>query len=112
MKTNKYIKGFLEDIVLQMIQDSGKMYGYQITHRVKELTQGEISFTEGALYPVLHRLENKGLLEVSFDKVEGRVRKYYALTPEGGKAISSSSADLASFISNLQLVFNLKTSGI
>jgi DNA-binding PadR family transcriptional regulator len=109
MSSNKYIKGFLEDIVMQMINDSGKMYGYQITQKVKERTQGEISFTEGALYPVLHRLESKGHLTVSFQKVEGRVRKYYELTPLGGKLVKNNTEDLTSFLHNLQLVFNIKT---
>ncbi|MGB0805878.1 MAG: PadR family transcriptional regulator [Salibacteraceae bacterium] len=108
MGSNKYIKGFLEDIVLQMIHDAGKMYGYQITQKVKDKTNGEISFTEGALYPVLHRLESKGALKVSFEKVEGRVRKYYQLTENGHTLVTDNSDDLISFLSNLQLVFNLK----
>ncbi|MFT5877668.1 MAG: PadR family transcriptional regulator PadR [Dokdonia sp.] len=108
MKSNKYIQGFLEDIVLQMIKDSGKMYGYQITQRVKELTQGEISFTEGALYPVLNRLEAKDLLTVSFEKGEGRVRKYYEFTPQGGQLRVGNADDLAHFLTRLHIVFNVK----
>ncbi len=108
MGANKYIKGFLEDIVLQLIQENGKMYGYELTQKVKEITSGELSFTEGALYPVLHRLEGKGLLEVSFENVEGRTRKYYSLTPKGGKNIIDAQEGLSQFLNGLQRVFKLK----
>lgn len=112
MSANKYIKGFLEDIVLQMIRENGKMYGYQITQKVKEITSGEMSFTEGALYPVLHKLESKGALEVSYEKVAGRTRKYYALTPQGGVLISETKERLTHFINSLNVVFNLPNNKI
>jgi len=108
MKDKVYIKGFLEDIVLQLIRDNDKMYGYEITQKVKQLTAGEIKLTEGALYPVLHKLESKGLLTASFDKVDGRTRKYYELTVEGGEKSKKSIAELQNFIGNLQTLFNLK----
>ena len=38
------------------------MYGYQLTQRAKELTEGELEMTEGALYPLLHKLESDGLI--------------------------------------------------
>ena len=109
MGANKYIKGFLEDIVLQLIHENGKMYGYEISQKVKEITAGDLTFTEGALYPVLHRLEGKGMLAVSFENVEGRTRKYYALTPEGGRSIPAVQEGLFQFLSGLQRVFNLKS---
>lgn len=108
MKNKKYIKGFLEDIVLQLIRKNDKMYGYEITQKVKEITSGEISLTEGALYPVLHRLEGQNLLTVSFEKVDGRVRKYYQLTPEGGECIRNNVVELEAFLTGLNSLFNLK----
>ena len=108
MKDKVYIKGFLEDIVMNLIRKNDKMYGYEITQKVKELTQGQIKLTEGALYPVLHKLESKKLLTASFEKVGGRTRKYYELTVEGGEKSKQSLAELESFIGNLQTLFNLK----
>ncbi len=53
MATKNYIKGFLEDIVLYLIHENHEMYGYEITKKVQEITNGTITVTEGALYPIL-----------------------------------------------------------
>ena len=63
------------------------MYGYEITQRVGELSDGRILLTEGALYPTLHKLEAEGLLKTEVVNIGKRVRKYYILTPDG-KAIA------------------------
>ena len=65
-------------------------YGYQIIQKVKESSGGELEWSDGMLYPVLHRLEKEGLL-VSHWKVseEGRLRKYYGLTDLGQKDLES-----------------------
>jgi DNA-binding MarR family transcriptional regulator len=59
------------------------MYGYEITQKVKELTQDDIQITEGALYPILHKLEAEEVLTAELEKVDGRTRKYYKITPKG-----------------------------
>jgi PadR family transcriptional regulator PadR len=59
-------------------------YGYAILKRVRELSGGEMEWTDGMLYPVLHRLEKSGLIESRWEKAEtGRNRKYYAVTKAG-----------------------------
>ena len=59
-------------------------YGYAIIKRVRELSQDEIQWSEGMLYPVLHRLEEQGFIESSWRESEtGRRRRYYAATPSG-----------------------------
>jgi PadR family transcriptional regulator PadR len=55
-KSNLY-KGCLEPIILKLLRENKRMYGYEITRKVKEITSGEFQITEGALYPLLHRLE-------------------------------------------------------
>jgi PadR family transcriptional regulator PadR len=62
----------------------GEDYGYQIIQRVKEISCGTLAWSDNMLYPVLHRLENDGLI-VSRWKVSdgGRLRKYYRLTDKG-----------------------------
>jgi len=63
---------------------SGEDYGYQIIQRVKDISGGTLQWSDNMLYPVLHRLENDGLI-VSRWKVSdgGRLRKYYRLTDKG-----------------------------
>lgn len=59
-------------------------YGYAILQRVRELSEGEMEWTDGMLYPVLHRLERSGLIASRWEKAEsGRRRKYYRLTDAG-----------------------------
>ena len=66
----------------------GESYGYAILQRIEVLSQGMLSWDDGTLYPVLHRLENEGLLTSTWRKAEsGRRRKYYALTDKGLRAL-------------------------
>jgi PadR family transcriptional regulator len=62
----------------------GKSYGYAILRRINELSDGELDWTEGLLYPLLHRLERLGYVEASWQSVTGeRRRKYYRVTDAG-----------------------------
>src|SRR5688572_6821127 len=62
----------------------GDSYGYAILKRVRELSGGALEWTDGMLYPVLHRLEKSGLIEARWDQAEsGRKRKYYRVTDAG-----------------------------
>lgn len=62
----------------------GDSYGYAILRRVRELSGGEIEWTDGMLYPALHRLERLGHIEARWEVAEtGRQRKYYRLTTDG-----------------------------
>ena len=56
MSNSKLYKGSLSTIILKLLSKEDKMYGYEITQRVKELTKGELKITEGALYHALHKL--------------------------------------------------------
>ena len=98
----------LEPIILQLLKDNGRMYGFEITQKVKLLTKDELQITEGALYPLLHRLEAEGLLEVSMENIGNRIRKYYSLTKAGKKGIVGSLNEVHSFVETLQLLFNPK----
>lgn len=62
----------------------GESYGYAILRRISELSGGELDWTEGLLYPLLHRLERLGLVESSWRSSAGeRRRKYYRITNPG-----------------------------
>ena len=72
-------------IVLAILAE-GDSYGYQILKRVRELSGGHMEWTDGMLYPVLHRLERLGHVEARWEVADsGRRRKYYRITP-GGRA--------------------------
>jgi PadR family transcriptional regulator len=62
----------------------GESYGYAILRRINELSGGELAWTEGLLYPLLHRLERLGYVEANWQAVVGeRRRKYYRITARG-----------------------------
>lgn len=83
MSTSKLYKGSLDVIILKFLGENKKMYGYEIRQKIRQVTQGKLSITEGALYPALHKLQKRGFLKVSIQKVNGRSRKYYGLTKKG-----------------------------
>lgn len=70
-------------LVLAILSE-GESYGYAIIKRVGELSRGELQWTDGMLYPLLHRLERKGYVKAVWGRSEkGRRRKYYRLTKAG-----------------------------
>ena len=70
-------------IVLAILAEDDS-YGYAILQRVKELSGGRMEWTDGMLYPVLHRLERLGHVKARWETAEsGRKRKYYSITAEG-----------------------------
>lgn len=103
MNKQSLYKGCLEPIVLQLLGRHDRMYGYEITVKVKELTQGALQITEGALYPLLHRLEGEGVLIAEMEHVGNRMRKYYRLTHEGQTSRKNALNELNDFIATLQL---------
>lgn len=107
MASKNYIKGLLSDIVLHVINEHGEMYGYALTKKVAALSQGSINITEGALYPILHQLEQDQKLTATFREYNGRLRKYYHITPQGGKAAKVANQNIADFVAGLAGLFNL-----
>lgn len=105
------IKGTFKTIVLKLLADNKKMYGYEITQKVKELTLDKIQITEGTLYPTLHALESEGLVTTETEYIGKRIRKYYSLSPSGKTKTKEKIKEFAEFVSTMQLVLdiNLKT---
>ena len=83
MIANDLLKGTLRTIILKLLADNGRMYGYEMTKKVEELSAGKIKLTFVALYPVLHKLEADGHITTEQEFVGKRVRKYYTLTETG-----------------------------
>ncbi len=108
MHSSELLKGTLQTILLKVLKDHGKMYGYEITQRVKELSQGRILLTEGALYPTLHKLEAEGLLKTETVTLGGRVRKYYTLTVDGRALAKNRVFEFVDFIRTMASVLQVK----
>jgi len=107
--SGELIKGTLKTIVLKLLADNRKMYGYEITQRVKELTGDKIQITEGALYPTLHALEQEGLLTTETEYIGKRVRKYYSLSPSGKTRVKEKVKELADFFETMKFLLDIKT---
>ena len=108
MKNSQLYKGSLNTIIMKLLEENDRMYGYEITQKVKEITKGDLNITEGALYPALHKLEAEGLLEVEVEKVDNRLRKYYKLTEKGTTETVNRLAELEDYIKNMQTIVNPK----
>jgi PadR family transcriptional regulator, regulatory protein PadR len=81
--SRELIAASTEPLVLSLLQ-RGENYGYAIAEKVRTFSKGEMEWTEGMLYPVLHRLERRGLLKSRWEAVNGeRKRRYYSLTAKG-----------------------------
>lgn len=104
MKSNEYIKGTIKTIVLKMLSERPRMYGYEISQRVAELSSDEIKLTYGALYPILYKLESDRLLTTTSEIVDNRARKYYALTKDGKKVAKEKISELERFTKVLKNV--------
>lgn len=106
MADAQLFKGALIPIILKLLQSQDKMYGYEITRKVKEITSGKMNITEGALYPALHKLEGEGLLRVTLVMESNRQRKYYSLTPNGKKSLRYKLEDMQAFLEQMKQIFN------
>ncbi|WP_229688731.1 PadR family transcriptional regulator [Puia dinghuensis] len=106
--STELLKGTLKTIVLKLLADNRRMYGYEITQKVKEITQDRIQITEGALYPTLHALEADKLVKTEVEYIGKRVRKYYSLSPAGKAKTKEKVNELASFIQTMTLLLDLQ----
>ena len=107
-QSGQLFKGSLTTIILKLLSEQEKMYGYEITRKVKELSNGEILLTEGALYPALHKLEAEELLSVTVENIGNRFRKYYSLTKKGNVEVVNKVSELKEFFMQMQTVLNLQ----
>jgi DNA-binding PadR family transcriptional regulator len=84
MEMNKDLVAASATPLVLAILAEGDSYGYAVIKRVAELSGGHLKWTDGMLYPVLHRLERQGLVAAKWGMSEsGRRRKYYRITRTG-----------------------------
>ncbi|MFN5182833.1 MAG: PadR family transcriptional regulator [Bacteroidota bacterium] len=110
MYSSELVKGNLKTIVLKLLEQEGKMYGYEITQKVKLLSGEKIMITEGALYPTLHALESEGAVTTETEFIGKRVRKYYSLTKAGKNMMQVRVNEFRDFMNTMMLVLDLKPS--
>jgi PadR family transcriptional regulator PadR len=96
-------KGGLTALILQNLS-GGPNHGYCIAQEIKQKSKGVLDFKEGTLYPALHGLEGRELIE-SYTQVEnGRTRCYYKLTSKGKKALAKQKQEWLQFSGAISLI--------
>jgi PadR family transcriptional regulator PadR len=86
---SKLLAGASARPILLSVLAEGESYGYEIIQRIQDLSGGTLVWNDGTLYPVLHRLEDEGLVTAAWRlSDEGRRRKYYRLAEAGHAALA------------------------
>ncbi len=102
MNSSELLKGTLGTIILRLLQEHSRLYGYEITQLVKDRTDSKILIKEGSLYPALHKLEADGLVTSEEVYIGKRVRRYYKLTQPGKKATKAHILELNDFLKTIE----------
>ena len=110
MASNDLFRGTLKTIVLKLLEEKGRMYGYEITQEVERLSRGKMQLTWGSLYPALHKLETDGLITAEKVNIGKRVRKYYTLTDSGTKTAKEKVQEFIDFVTIMGQILDLKPS--
>jgi PadR family transcriptional regulator, regulatory protein PadR len=106
MIANDLLKGTLRTIVLKLLTEHPRLYGYEITQKVEELSKGKIKLTFGALYPVLHKLEAEGYVRTETVNIGKRTRIYYILTESGVSWYQSKFDEFTEFVQTMSYILN------
>lgn len=104
MYSRELLKGTVTAIILQLLSDEEKMYGYEICQKVKEMTEGKIVLKDGSLYPALQKMTADGILSFKEEYVGKRVRKYYFLTRKGQKEKSVYLEEVKDFLATMNKI--------
>jgi len=76
-----------EPLILSLLS-KGESYGYELIQEVKRLSENNLRWTDGMLYPVLHRMEHKGWIKSRWVEIRnGRKRKYYSIKKDGHQVL-------------------------
>jgi PadR family transcriptional regulator PadR len=107
MYSKELLKGTISAIILKLLSEQERMYGYELAQRVKELSDGKILLKDGSLYPALQKMTTDGFLSFKEEEVGGRTRKYYYITKRGQKEKAVYVDELKDFMNTLnKIVFS------
>ncbi|MEM8585141.1 MAG: PadR family transcriptional regulator [Bacteroidota bacterium] len=109
MFSKELVKGTLRIVVLRLLEREGRMYGYQMNKRAKELTDGNYQLSEGALYPLLQKMVQQGLVTTETEQANGRPRKYYSITEKGLEAARQKRLEFEHFAFTMRRLLDLQT---
>lgn len=109
---SRFLSGSVEMLILQ-IAIEGDTYGYAITQEAQRRSEGYFELKEGSLYPALHRMERRGLLESFWEAKEtGRRRKFYRITAEGAQSLEAQRESWQEFVKGVNGVLGLESHGL
>lgn len=109
MYSKELIRGTLRPIILKLLSEKGKMYGYEICQTIRQLTDDQLIIKEGSLYPALYKLKEEGLVKVETVKVGNRVRQYYTLVRTGNISAKEQVNEFSMFLKTMNTLFSTKT---
>ncbi len=99
--SNELVRGTLKTLILKVLSDHQRMYGYQLIKEFNKKTDHKIQLTEGALYPLLHQLERDNLVTIEKVVADNRERKYYSLNETGKKLSTQKTVELLDFMKTI-----------
>jgi PadR family transcriptional regulator PadR len=106
--SKRALDGNVETFLLAVLRE-GENYGYGIVQELNERAPGLVKFGEGTIYPVLHRLEKRGLVAPTWRTGDsGRRRKYYRLTPKGRSKLSENLTEWNALTQAMQAITGLQ----
>ena len=108
MYPSQLLKGTYQTIILNLLSENDRLYGYEISQLVKEASKGEVTLPEGSLYPILHKMEEEGLVTVEKVAIGRRVRRYYQLTAQGTEHSKFKVAEFSRFVKTMELLLQPK----
>ena len=112
MNKRELVAASSRPLILSLL-GQGESYGYEIIQKIRALSQEEIDWNEGMLYPVLHRLERDKLVVALWKRAEtGRERKYYRLTPAGKLVLAAEKAEWMTVHNTLKKLWKTTPSSI
>jgi PadR family transcriptional regulator, regulatory protein PadR len=101
--SKRALDGNVETMLLSLLQQ-GPNYGYGLVQALNERAPELVAFGEGTVYPVLHRMERKGLLSTSWGEEGGRRRKYYRLSQKGRRALQANLEEWRDLVAAMALM--------
>lgn len=104
--SNDLLQGTVDLLILKAVSLE-PMHGWGISQRIQQVTRGVLEVNQGALYPALHRLEDRGLLDAEWGTSENNRRaKFYTLTTTGRKQLTSEVRTWRRYASAVQLLLS------
>ena len=105
------LSGSIGMLLLKLLEEKD-MYGYEMIETLRQRSNNVFEMKAGTLYPLLHNLEDKGLLNVYEKEVGGKTRKYYCITKKGKKYLSNKKEEWAQYTQAVNSVLGGNAYGI